>query len=354
MELKNYKDLVKLIEGKKPLSPILIYGDEIHLMNRGVKELLNQVTSFQELNISTFENETITIDNIINALETIPFMSDKKIIYLKNPDFIKKSEKKGSKEETVDNSNEEDNSKSSGISKQLAEYIAYLPNDIIFLISFSGEINIKDKLVQVIKEKGVLVQLNELKGAELQSFSEEIFKAYDKSISKADLIYFISEVGSSLSVINNEIQKLCAYTGENETIIRKDIDAICSKTPESNIFKMVDSISKKDASSAVQILNTLLFQKEEPIKILGMIIRQYRLLLMIKLLLKNNTPGATIQNTLKLREFAYNNLAKQSSYYTETILKDALNCCLNTDIELKYSNISPDMSLEILIVELCK
>lgn len=349
MEIKTINEFKKLIDSNKLKSPILIYGEEKYLIRECIKQVMGKLISFPELNIVTLENENISMDNVINACETIPFMSDFKILHIKNPEFLKKSVKNAS----IDGQAIE-KQKDNGISEEITNYFNNIPEDLLILITFDGDIELKNKLSILTKNMGSLIQLNELKGTELQNYVTEIFQNHGRSINRSEVIYFISEVGTSLSLIENEVEKLCMFNIGEELITKRDIDAIVSKTPESNIFKMVDSLSKKDAAKAILVLNTLLFQKEDHLKILGMIIRQYRLLLTIKLNLINNIPVDKINSQLKLRDFVFQNMIKQCSYYSEASLKKALGCLLKTDCEIKNSKLNPDLALEMALVELCK
>lgn len=349
MEIKSVNEFKKHIDSNKFKSPIIIYGDEKYLIEECTYYIMSKIKDFPELNISTLETDNITMDNIVNACETTPFMSDYKIVHIKSPDFIKKTGRNAANEnEAPEKANE------SGISMELAEYLKDIGEGIIILITFDGEIDLKSKLTALSKNSGTIVGLNELRGAELQKHVEEMFEKKGKSISRSDLVYFISEVGNSLLQIENEVEKLCSLNIESAIITRDDIDRIVSKTAESNIFKMVDNISKKDAPKAVSILNTLLFQREEPAKILGMIIRQYRLLLNIKLNMEAKTPVEKLKSSLKLRDFAFQNLMKLCGLYTDASLKKALECCLCTDSDIKNSRVNPDLALELLIINLCK
>lgn len=349
MEIRTFSEYKKLFDTNKLKSPILIYGTEKYLIRKCIKEVKEKINSFPELNIITLENENASMDNVINACETLPFMSKRKLVHIKNPEFLKKSGKN-----TSTDTKGSENINHSGISEELTNYIKDVEENLIILITFDGEIELKNKFTVLVKNIGTLIQLNELRGAELQKHVTDMFQSHGRNINRSELIYFISEVGTSLSVIENEVEKLCMFSIGEELITKNDIDAIVSKTAESNIFKMVDNISKKDAAKAISILSTLLFQKEEHLKILGMIIRQYRLLLNIKLNLINKTPVDKINSQLKLRDFAFQNMIKQCGLYSEASLKKALSCLLNTDSQIKNSKINPDLALEMLIVELCK
>lgn len=349
MEIKTFNEFKKFKDSNKLKSPILIYGEEKYLIRECVKEIMGKVTNFNELNALTLEDESITMDNIINACETIPFMSDVKIVHIKNPEFLKKSGKN-----TLNENRISENTGVSGISEELTNYIKAISEDLIILVTFDGEIEIKNKLYILVKNIGTLVELNALKGAELQKHVTDMFQKYGRHINKSELIYFISEVGTSLSIIENEVEKLCMFHTGDDVITKNDIDVIVSKTTESNIFKMVDNISRKDAAKAISILNTLLFQKEDHLKILGMIIRQYRLLLTIKLNILNRAPLEQVRSQLKLNEYVFQNMIKQCGLYSEISLKKALGFCLNTDSGIKNSKLNADLALEMLIVELCK
>lgn len=349
MEIKTFNEFSKLIDSNDIKSPIVIYGEERYLIRECTKKIMSKVVSFPELNNLILENENITMDNIINACETIPFMSEYKIVHIKNPDFLKKSDKAASNETLIN-----ENTFSNGISQELTNYIKDISENIIILITFDGEIEVKNKFSILTKNIGTLVQLNALKGAELQKYVTEMFEKNGKHINKSELIYFLAEVGTSLSLIENEVEKLCMFNIGEEIISRNDIDAIVSKTAESNIFKMVDNISRKDAAKAISILSTLLFQKEDHLRILGMIIRQYRLLLNIKLNILDKNPPEQVKSNLKLNEYVFQNMLKQCSLYSEVTLKKALEFCLRTDSEIKNSKINPDLALEMLVVELCK
>lgn len=349
MEIRTFNEFKKLIDSSKLKNPVLIYGEEKYLIRECINEIMNKIVNFPELNIITLENENITIDNVINACETIPFMSDFKIVHIKNPELLKKSGKNTSGENQIN-----EQSVSSGISEELTNYIKDIADDLLILITYDGEIEEKNKLSILAKNIGTSVQLNTLKGVELQKYVTDMFEKHGRSINKSELVYFLSEVGTSLSLIEKEVEKLCMSNIEKDVVTKNDIDEIVSKTAESNIFKMVDNISKKDAAKAISILNTLLFQKEDHLRILGMIIRQYRLLLTIKLSILNKTPMEKIRSLLKLNEYVFQNMVKQCGLYTEASLKKALGCCLDTDIQIKNSRLGPDLALELLVVELCK
>lgn len=348
MYIRTYKEFLKELNNKFLKGAILISGEDKKLIEKSVQGVYEKVDKFQEFNIVSLSGDEISLDNIINACETLPFMCDKKILHIKNPAFLKKQD--------MDNSKLEKQSKShwNDIVNFLIGYVNDIPEHMILLITFNGVIDNKNKFVNLIKSTGYLVEYRILKGEEIQKWTESLFKDYGKTISKADIMYFLSEVGSSTERVENEVNKLCSYVLPESKITKIDIDAIINKGLESNVFKMVDNITRKNVNDSISILNNLLFQKEDFTRILGMIIRQFRLLYLVKL---ESTKGKNIyeiKEKHKLNEFVVKNLMNQSDKYNLKEIKSALYKCLNIDFNIKSGKMAPELGLEMLVVELCK
>lgn len=332
MEIKNFKDFIKVVKEEEFQGLCLIGGQEKHLVKKAVDIILNKIKNFPELNVSYLEGTNISFNEIVNSCETLPFLSDKKVIYIQNIT----------------------NNTLMSIGENLIEYCNNIPKGIILLITLDDDVDIKNKYLNVIKNIGYVMEFNQLKGEELNKFVIDILGKYGKIINKSELIYLLSETGSSLESLEMEIQKLVCYAMDEEVITREHIDSIVTRTLESNVFRMVDFITKKDADNALKILNNLLFQKEEHLKILAMIIRQYRLLLQTKLALMEKLNFNEIKSGLKLKDFMVQNLIRQCNIYSIKDIKNALRICLDVDYKIKTKTISNDLALELLIVDLCK
>lgn len=348
MEIKTFKEFTKIIKSGKAKGAFAILGQEKYLVKESIDMIYTLVDNLPELNIITIEGDSINEDSISNAFESMPFMCDRKIIHIKNPDFLRKTggASKGDSKRSSGGSN--------GIVELLIKCVNNLADDIILVVSYDGEADDRNKLITVVKNVGYKVDYNWLKAFELQEWVIEKVSEKDKSISKTDAAYLISTVGTSMEQILGEINKICSYIGEEKDIKKENIDSIASRSLESNIFKMVDSISKRDADTAISILNTLLFQKEDYLRIMGMVIRQYRLMLLIKLHDKQNASPESIASKLRLNAFVLQNLLRICRSTQEDRLKKSLNLCLNMDYDIKRGRYTPEMGLEFLLVELCR
>lgn len=352
MTVNSSSDLKKIINKGFHNGTILICGQERKLIDESIKIVYNSVQSFPELNIITLEGESISFDIVSNACETLPIMADHKVVHINNFSSLSRQQK-----DNEDDQKQKKPKTGSDIINYLIEFSERKPEGIILLITIDNEIDERAKFVTSVKSNGIFVQYNPLKGEELHKWVRDYFERYGKEIGKTEILYLISMAGSTTEQLDKEIEKLCAYSLDESVILKEHIDAVVHRNLESNIFKMVDSISKRDADGAILMLDTLLAQKEKHLSVLGMIIRQYRLMLLSHEYQKEKVPQESIGNKIKLKGYPLQNILKLSNNYDEKSLKNGLRKCLETDYKIKngiYSGDELDLSLELLIAELCK
>ena len=359
MDLKSYNDLEKILNDKIKASeisgiPVIIFGLEKQLIRDSIKLLYNTIKILPELNIIKLQGESINYDEVFNACESLPIMSEVRIVHIENPQFLKKIAHNDSDE--VKN---KPNKNFDELIDYISSYVKFMVKGTILLISYEDEVDIRNKVLTSIKANGYSIEYKPLRGEELTSHVNALFEKNKKKISRADLLYFITAIGNSFELFEKETDKLCSYASESDIITREHIDESVHRGIENNIFKMVDSISIKNADIAISILNALLFQKEEALRILGMIIRQYRILYLICLMNIKNYNYEEIKSNLngkkiKVADFVLNNYIKQSKNYNAENLRAAMVLCYESDNNIKTSKFGAELVLETLIVKLCK
>ena len=224
-------------------------------------------------------------------------------------------------------------------------------------MTYFGKINDKCKPVAAVKSAGMYISYEAFKKDMLNKWIERMFEEQGKTITKSDIYYLTSIAGYSTEQLEMEIEKLVCYCRDEKQITKGDIDTVVHRSLEDNIFKMVDSITRRDADTALSILNVLLTEKEKPLMILGMINRQFRQLLSVKGCMQNNMSIEEMKSKLKMKDFVLKNLLAQARNIQESALRSSFNKCLETDFSMKrgvYGSDEYDMALEMLIIELCK
>lgn len=338
----NYSEFINLIK-KDSLSPVYFFtGAEEYLMNEIIGVLKEKYIeeSFETLNYIAIDGKEVSFDNILNACETLPFMSSKKIVIIKDISEI------------IENGDND-------LDNTMASYVEGLDNYLLLIImDRSNNLKKTSKLYKTINKLGGVVDFSKLKGKDLNTWLETKLKKYSKKISNANLNYFIGESSYSdynstktLYDLENELLKVINYASGNE-ILKEDIDIVLTKTLDTNIFNLLASINKKDSDSALKIFNEMYISNEPVQRILVMIIRQLRLMLGYKLYKERGYSEGDIQEKLGIKPYEFKKISKESYNFNEEQLKLALNHILELDIKQKTSSQDEKLALEMLIINL--
>ncbi|EOC99286.1 DNA polymerase III subunit delta [Caldisalinibacter kiritimatiensis] len=343
----SYKELLNDIKKDKLKKVYICFGKEIYLKNWAVSEIKNKYVdkSFETLNFVHLDGKETKVDDIINACETLPFMSSKKIVVVEDPLFLINSKAVSKQDE-----------------KQLVNYMNNL-NDttcLIFIVN-DEKIDKRKKIFKQIKSIGAVIEFDRVKGDELNKWIAKTFKKNNKKISKNNINYFIHNSGyidsssdKTLYDLENEIVKICNYIGDRIEVNREDIDSILVKTLQNNIFKLVDCIGQKNTEDALSIFNEMILANEPVQLIFYMIARQFRLLLMAKLLEKKGYSVPNIAKKINTPNFVAKKVLTQSRNFSYKRLEEGLKKCLEIDENIKKGNIDSKLAIEILIVGFAK
>ena len=148
-----------------------------------------------------------------------------------------------------------------------------------------------------------------------------------------------------------ELNKLISYKGENTVVENADIEKVCIKAMEAHIFDLVEAIGKRETDKAVKIYRNLLSLKEQPLGILAMIARQFRLMIQAAGLTNSGKSQREVCELMGQKDFVVKMALSQSRNFTPDTLKAAFKDCLNTDYGIKSGMLQDETAVEILIVK---
>lgn len=325
------KVLKEQIKTKNFEKVYLFCGTENYLKTYYEKQLKKAILtdSIELMNLDIFEGKFVEIEDIINALNTLPFMCEKRLVIIKNSNLFET----GRKDDT----------------EKIKNYLSNIP-EYTCILFIEDEVDKRNKLYKTVQTKGHIVEFKSPSENELTLWIQKYVKSHKKTIDTKTAIYMLRTVSIDMEMLESEMKKLVSYTSNND-INSKDIDTICSKSLETKIFDMLDAIGNKNTEAALKIYNNMLVYKESPIKILTMIIRQFRLLIQTHFLNSNGYNIDAISKRLEQRSFVIRGLLNQCKNFSSELLMNALEDCLETDISIKTGTISGETGIELLIIK---
>lgn len=150
-----------------------------------------------------------------------------------------------------------------------------------------------------------------------------------------------------------EIVKLLAYVGWKRPITLQDVQAVCVVSAEENVFEFVDALSRKDVPHAQRLLHRLL-ESEDEFALWGMVIRQFRLLLLGREVLDQRGDAAQIAERLGVHPFVAEKIALQARAFSLHNLEGIYQRLVEIDEAVKTGLLTLDLALDMLVVELAQ
>ncbi|MDD6051856.1 MAG: DNA polymerase III subunit delta [Clostridiales bacterium] len=325
------KELAQQIKAGQLRGAYLLEGVEENIKAATLQSLRKALLpeGMEELNESVMDAPTT--DAIIAACETLPFMADKRLVIVReHPAFTGRGE----------------------ADERLIGYIPQLPESAVLVFLCRGKADGRKKLYTAIKKSGGVVSFEALKDEELTPWIVRAFAEVGKSISPQTASVLSFTVGSDTALLRREIEKLAALAGERDAITEADIQAVATRSLECTVFEMVDAVVAGQQGKAFALLRDMLTMGSEPLGILAMLLRQFRLMQHIKIMQYEKVSPAEIKQRLGMKPFAAERCMRQAAGYNSAQVKKGVQICLNTEYMVKSGGYNQEGALEKAMLEI--
>ncbi|MBI5328174.1 MAG: DNA polymerase III subunit delta [Deltaproteobacteria bacterium] len=322
----------ELKKGRDILPVYCIYGDS-YLMEETVNAIKARMLSsaFKDMNYHSFDAKEADADDIISIAQTFPVMSQKRLVIVNRIEALSKSQQEA-----------------------LLSYVQDpAKHTCLILIASAGKIDKRLSFFSGLDKAHYLFHFKPPSDAELPSWIKQEAQRLGKRITHDAIGIFLEATGSELMDIKQEIAKLVLFVGEREGIERKDVETSVANGRVDTVFDLADSIGRKNLREGMINLNKLIEQGEEPVKILGMIARQFRMIWRVKAMKKNGAAVNSIASALGTFPTYIHGYLKQGKDFSNEGLRTVFQLLHHADIALKSGRQSPHMVMERLVMELC-
>ena len=330
-------DVWKQIKKKQFAPMYLVYGSEPYLIQETIQKIKeNALTDDEvEFNITTFDMEETPVQFAIEEAETFPFMGERKLIIIHNPVFLTAEKAK--------------------VEHNIALLLEYIDNPSPFsIVVFAGnyeKLDERKKITKQLKRKASVVEVKKLKDQELSNWISSQAKSFGVSIEQAAVQELITTAGQNLMLLTNELEKMALYVGNEGVITFQVVSNLASKSLEQTIFTLIDFIMNRRTTQAIQLLQQLLKQKEEPIKILALMASQIRTMYTAKSLAQEGYGQQQIATLLKIHPFRVKLALEKARSFQEKELMIILNNMADADYKMKTGQMDKTLLLEMIILQ---
>lgn len=248
----SYRNFLEELKKGMPSSRYILSSSDPFLHSEAVSLLKELVPAGErEFSFEVFDIlnlNSVTFDQILDVLNTVPFFSGRKFVVIENVQKLLKKD-----------------------IVKLRQYLSNPSEGSVLVMLHAGAVK-KD-----FAESGGMKQIVlDISNRELPSWLKAKAKSKGLEIPDAAIDYLIGTIGPDLGLLASEIEK-CALIGK-PIIDRQDIAEIVEGKRKYGIFDLVNALRARDAESVFRIYRVLK-ETEEPYGLLGAINWQYGRLL---------------------------------------------------------------------------
>lgn len=338
----DYIDLINNIDNKKIKNINLIHVKEAYFVDLAIKSLINDFvgSDFIDFNYEKIDFRNLDIETYQNNIETLPFMSDKRLIVIDYLGIEKDSLKKN--EMILDE-----------IQKSFNDF-----NEMTYLfLIYRGESLFKGKFVKTVEKIGDFYEFDRLNRDRFINFIKKYFQGHKIQIDTksaqfiADrLRYLDRDATKNLFEVENELSKL-RNNIKTKSPSFDEIEESIIDTFEEKIFGLLDFMSTKDVKKSILAYNTM--KNEDQFMIYYMIIRQIRNMISVKDCMNRRLNLQTSRQYVGISNFEFGKLEKLVDKFTIEELLEIHRLCYESEMMLKTSKRTIEELIERIIYEFC-
>ena len=308
----------------------LIFGNHRFLVEEELKKARARVAQSgeAEFNLDLFEAGGDSIDDILQAAETLPFGSERRWVIVKEAQEL-----------------------SAADVKKLARYLED-PSETSTLILAAVGLKAASPLVKAVEKRGGLREVSKRRG-QIPGWIRTRFKRRGMQVSGKAIAYMHEALGDDLLAIEAAVEKVSLYHEGGEEVDLGDVVPLVTPSAERSVFELVDRVALGDAEQALKLLRRLLQQGERTTFVLSALARRFRLLLLYRALREEGLREAEMGDRLGLAKnqawMVAKKLRPQSARLSEEALREALSLLVGVEAGVKTGALEDGFAAEAAV-----
>jgi DNA polymerase-3 subunit delta len=358
----------------------LICGDDEFAVKERAKQLYQQWCEelggmdheIIEATVSNSGEALTALGRLREALQTLPFFGSGKVIWLRDCNFLG-DERAAAASDVTETLND------------LAEELKKFKWSGVRLLISAGKVDKRKTFFKTLDKIGTVENfsgwsVDDRDWAERAEIAARAaVRERQKEISEEALGELVNRVGPNPRQIDNEVEKLCLFTGERKKIEFADVAAICTRNKTARAFALGDALGDRDLPRLLRRLDEELWgvktdSHKSEIGLLYGLISKVRAMLLLKEMLRegwikpemdynrfkaqlervpaDKLPADRRFNPLALNPYVLYKALPQAKKYTQDELVRAMDLLLRCNQRLVSSGLDEALVLQATLVQI--
>src|ERR1051326_930775 len=228
----SFEQLASTLRQKQFAPLYLFYGEEDFLIEQAVNLLIGEAVeeSTRSFNLDVVYGGETDARRIVSLASAFPMMADRRVVVVRD---FEKTSNRDSLEPYVDRPS---------------------PSTSLALVGSKPDMRLK--LYKSIREHGVVIEMKQLYDNEIPGWIKRRVAELGKDISLEACQLMQLYVGRSLREIQNEIDKLFVYVGDQKKVGVEHVNKVVGVTRQYSVFELQKAIGQQNMARSQEILES--------------------------------------------------------------------------------------------------
>ncbi|MER0123492.1 DNA polymerase III subunit delta [Streptococcus sp. ZJ93] len=335
-------EIQKLSKERLGLLTVLT-GEDVGQFQLAKEALLKQISfDSSDLSYAYFDMSEVAYRQVELDLVSLPFFSDEKIVILDYFSDVTTDKKRYLSDDEL---------------KQFETYLAQPVETTHLIIIAAGKLDSKRRLVKLLKRDGLVLEATALKEVEFRQFFMQKTREMGLNLENQVFEHLLMKSNLDFAEMHKNLSFLQSYKGSSQ-ISLDDIEQAIPKTLQDNVFDMSQLLLQGKIDPARQLVRDLRLQGEDEIKLIAILLNQFRLFLQVQLLQKEGQGEQQIVATLseivgrKINPFQVKFALRDSRPLTLSFLKKAIQVLIETDYQIKQGLFEKNYLFDLALIKI--
>ena len=332
----------RLAKGR-PLPGILLLGSDLYLRDLCRARLIETYVpeEAREWGVSRFSAAEDSLDRVLSQAQTLPMLAPRQVVFLGEIDALE-----GSDEKARD--------------AAIERLTAYLddPAPFTVLVLEAAALDQRMKLFKLLAEKTQVVQVElgvrpEDRESAAATLALEMARRLGVELERDAAGELADILNADLAHLRTELDKLATYVGDRRRITRAEVEALVLSAKRYSVWQLADMLASGQRSRAIEFLDSLLREGEQPAGLVGAMAWMYRKLIEAQEL-SARLSGWQAARQLGVRPETAELALRQARRIPRHQLLDGLVALYEADSRLKSGAANPRAILEFVVARLTR
>ncbi|CRH92088.1 DNA polymerase III subunit delta [Chlamydia trachomatis] len=321
----------------------LVTGEDIGQYSQLKSRLMTQIAfDKDDLTYSYFDMSETAYQDAEMDLLSLPFFAEQKVVIFDHLLDITTNKKSFLKE------------------KDLKAFEAYLENPLetTRLIIFApGKLDSKRRLVKLLKRDALILEASPLKEAELRTYFQKYSHQLVLGFESGAFDQLLLKSNDDFSQIMKNMVFLKAYK-KSGTVSLADIEQAIPKSLQDNIFDLTRLVLRGKIDAARDLIHDLRLSGEDDIKLIAIMLGQFRLYLQLAILAKEGKSEQQLVTSLseilgrRVNPYQVKYALKDSRTLSLAFLTGAVKTLIETDYQIKTGLYEKSYLVDIALLKI--